>query len=75
MLDGEYVVRKYQKLYPHQTLQDIEMIKSLSNEQAKNVLALQGKKIVSLLGNEVDRLEFEIKKVRPEVKHVDLEIL
>jgi hypothetical protein len=52
------------------------LLKSLKTDQElKEWTVNQGENIISALGGEVDRLEIVIKSSRPEVKHIDLEIL
>jgi len=54
-------------------LQDMKNIDS--KEQVENFLLDHGEEIIDLLGQHVDRIEKNIKKQSPEVRHVDLEIL
>ncbi|KAJ8398934.1 hypothetical protein AAFF_G00418420 [Aldrovandia affinis] len=71
--DGRVVTRSYlEKQDIEQILTDIQQVKTL--EELENFMLKHGENIIDTLGAEVDRLERELKKRNPEVRHVDLEI-
>nr|XP_003221596.1 PREDICTED: zinc transporter 9 [Anolis carolinensis] len=72
--DGRVVTRSYlEKQDIEQLLQEIQQVKNL--EELETFMLKHGENIIDTLGAEVDRLEKELKKRNPEVRHVDLEIL
>ncbi|XP_072857293.2 proton-coupled zinc antiporter SLC30A9, mitochondrial isoform X2 [Pogona vitticeps] len=72
--DGRIVTRSYlEKQDIEQLLQEIQQVKTL--EELEVFMLKHGENIIDTLGAEVDRLEKELKKRNPEVRHVDLEIL
>lgn len=72
--DGRVVTRSYlEKQDFDQMMQEIEEVKT--PEQLEAFMLKHGENIIDTLGAEVDRLEKELKKRNPEVRHVDLEIL
>ncbi|KAH0616231.1 hypothetical protein JD844_027201 [Phrynosoma platyrhinos] len=72
--DGRVVTRSYlEKQDIEQLLQEIQQVKTL--EELETFMLKHGENIIDTLGAEVDRLERELKKRNPEVRHVDLEIL
>ncbi|XP_066089725.1 proton-coupled zinc antiporter SLC30A9, mitochondrial [Saccopteryx bilineata] len=72
--DGRVVTRSYlEKQDFDQMLQEIQQVKT--PEELETFMLKHGENIVDTLGAEVDRLEKELKKRNPEVRHVDLEIL
>lgn len=74
--DGNEVTRRYLELDEESTKRQFAIYESLSTDlEKKEWLAKQGSAIVASLGAEIDRIEANIKKQRPEVKHIDLEIL
>ncbi len=51
-------------------------VKAISTEQDLEMFMLKhGENIVDCLGEQVDRIERNLKSMHPEVKHVDLEVL
>lgn len=55
---------------------EFEEMEQIRNQRdMEDWLTKHGAGIVHQLGEEVDRLEVEIRKRAPEIKHVDLEIL
>ena len=70
--NGEEVTRRYISRNPS-TLSDISKIRTPRDFEA--CLCIHGGKIISTLGSEIDRLERKIANRRPEVKHIDLEVL
>ncbi|KAL7976423.1 hypothetical protein Chor_015487 [Crotalus horridus] len=72
--DGRVVTRSYlEKQDIEQLLQEIQQVKTLEDLEA--FMLKHGENIIDALGAEVDRLEKDLKKLNPEVRHVDLEIL
>ncbi|XP_038078807.1 zinc transporter 9-like [Patiria miniata] len=72
--DGKEVTRSYLDG------QDLEsLLKELQTyttmEEIEGFMLKHGERIIDKLGAEVDRIEKEIKKLNPDVRHVDLEIL
>ena len=75
---GEKVTKNY--IFSHQSpefleseLRAIQQIKTTS--ELESFLIRHGEGVVTQLGQEVDRLETRIRSKKPEVKHIDLEIL
>nr|XP_060511133.1 proton-coupled zinc antiporter SLC30A9, mitochondrial isoform X3 [Panthera onca] len=72
--DGRVVTRSYlEKQDFDQMMQEIQEVKT--PEELETFMLKHGENIIDTLGAEVDRLEKELKKRNPEVRHVDLEIL
>uniref|UniRef100_A0A8C9DTD1 Proton-coupled zinc antiporter SLC30A9, mitochondrial n=1 Tax=Prolemur simus TaxID=1328070 RepID=A0A8C9DTD1_PROSS len=72
--DGRVVTRSYlEKQDFDQMLQEIQEVKT--PEELETFMLKHGENIIDTLGAEVDRLEKELKKRNPEIRHVDLEIL
>ncbi|XP_074085634.1 proton-coupled zinc antiporter SLC30A9, mitochondrial isoform X2 [Macrotis lagotis] len=72
--DGKVVTRSYlEKQDFDQMLQEIQEVKT--PEELEIFMLKHGENIIDTLGAEVDRLEKELKKLNPEIRHVDLEIL
>ncbi len=46
-----------------------------TNEDLERFLLKHGENIVDCLGEQVDRIEKELRAQHPEVKHIDLEVL
>ena len=44
-------------------------------DELESFLLKHGESIVDMLGGEIDRIELELKKNHPEIRHCDLEIL
>lgn len=65
MLNHQVVARK--------DLQSIQQMKS--PEELDAYLIKFGSGVVEHLGDEIDRIEENIKDMAPEVKHVDLEVM
>jgi len=72
--DGRELARAY---LSKQNINDImiTMQQVKTKQQAEDFLLLHGEQIVDCLGQEVDRIESNIKTLHPEVRHVDLEVL
>ena len=77
MFDGERVAQRYLMSLPADIqLQEIERLKKcIEQKEFEAFIVKHGNGIICSLGSEVDRLEWEIKKKVPRVKHCDLEIL
>ncbi|XP_068961255.1 proton-coupled zinc antiporter SLC30A9, mitochondrial isoform X1 [Petaurus breviceps papuanus] len=72
--DGKVVTRSYlEKQDFDQLLQEIQEVKT--PEELEIFMLKHGENIIDTLGAEVDRLERELKRLNPEIRHVDLEIL
>ncbi|CAH1267603.1 SLC30A9 [Branchiostoma lanceolatum] len=72
--DGREVTRSYlDKVDLEALLQEVQQYQTL--EDMEGFMLRHGENIIDILGAEVDRLETQLKKKNPEVKHVDLEIL
>ncbi|GAB1289698.1 Zinc transporter 9 [Apodemus speciosus] len=72
--DGRVVTRSYlEKQDFDQMMQEIQEVRT--PEQLEAFMLKHGENIIDTLGAEVDRLEKELKKRNPEIRHVDLEIL
>ena len=51
-------------------------IKNIQNDEDLEIFMLKhGENIVDCLGEQVDRIEKELKNQHPELRHVDLEVL
>ncbi|KAJ3173554.1 hypothetical protein HDU88_002640 [Geranomyces variabilis] len=76
LFNGEEVTARYISRNPELFAAEVETLKTLqTRRQVEDWVSRQGGRIVSHLGTEVDRLEFNIMQKRPEVRHIDLEIL
>lgn len=76
MFDAEKLVRKYQEMHPHRVSLDIELLKECkSDQEVKDWLVNQSSELLFFVGKEIDRIELLIREKRPEVKHIDLEML
>lgn len=76
LFDGAEVTRRYIDKNPLQFSHDMKALRLCkTDEEVSEWTTRQGARIISALGAEVDRLEIDIKTIRPEVKHIDLEIL
>lgn len=73
-VDGRELARKYlEKMDLKGLLEEIREIKS--EKDAEAFVLTHGEGVVDLLGAEVDRIEKELRRNHPKVKHVDLEVL
>lgn len=72
--DGRELARNY---LARQSIQDLlrSMEKIKNEKDAEEFLLKHGENIVDCLGQEVDRIEKDLKTKHPEVRHVDLEVL
>jgi len=72
--DGRELARAYlSKQNLNNIVTTMQQVKT--KQQAEDFLLLHGEQIVDCLGQEVDRIESNIKTQHPEVRHVDLEVL
>ncbi|KAI9143589.1 cation efflux family-domain-containing protein [Paraphysoderma sedebokerense] len=63
-------------IYSQYLTNELQKVKEIKTEQdMEKYLLTYGNNLVESLAAEVDRIELKIKKVAPEVKHCDLEIL
>jgi solute carrier family 30 (zinc transporter), member 9 len=77
LFNGEAITSRYlDSLSPEIWEYEMEKLKQCKNStDMQKWVVRHGGGIVEVVGGEVDRLEWEIKKAVPEVKHIDLEIL
>ncbi len=73
-VDGRELAREY---LTRQNLPGLlEEVAAIQTEaQLEQFLLLHGESLVDCLGEQVDRIEVNLKKLHPEVKYVDLEVL
>lgn len=73
-VDGRELAKYYlsKKNIP-QLLEEVKLIKSPA--ELERFMLQHGENMVDLLGEQVDRIEKNLKAMHPEVKHVDLEVL
>jgi len=73
-IDGRQLTRHYLDTVDLENL--LEEMKKLQNIEDLEALMLKhGENIVDLIGAEIDRIEKELKRKHPELRHVDLEVL
>ena len=61
---------------PHKHKSNLDILRQLKTDQEiERWICNHGDEILLLVGKEVDLLEIKIQEQRPEVKHIDLEIL
>ncbi|TPX56370.1 hypothetical protein PhCBS80983_g04583 [Powellomyces hirtus] len=71
LFNGEEVTARYLSRNPDLFTSEYETLKTLTTRREVELwVQRQGGRIVSTLGNEVDRLELNIMRKRPEVKHM-----
>ena len=73
-LNHFHFFQKYVHKIGAQKLLD-EALRIVSEKDVETFVMKHGAGVVNVLGEEVDRIEQDIKRVAPEVRHVDLEIL
>ena len=56
-----------------QVLEEIRKVKT--HEDLERVILSYGEQVIDTLGAQVDRLENELKKKNPDLRHIDLEVL
>lgn len=72
--DGRELTRSY--LDKHDLLTMLEEVKGMQNiDELEAFLLKHGESIVDMLGGEIDRIELKLKKIHPEIRHCDLEVL
>ncbi|RLU23218.1 hypothetical protein DMN91_003421 [Ooceraea biroi] len=72
--DGRELTRFY--LDKHDLTAILEEVKNMQNiDEFEAFLLGLGENIVDMIGGEIDRIEMELKKNHPEIRHCDLEIL
>ncbi|XP_074604456.1 solute carrier family 30 member 9 [Brevipalpus obovatus] len=73
-IDGKQLARHYLDAIDLEAV--LQEVKGLDNiEQSETFFLKHGENIVDLLGAEIDRIEKELKKKHPQLRHVDLEVL
>ncbi len=73
--DGEEITKVYLHKDPQFLSEQITKVKELKTDaEIEKFLLDHGEGIIDTLGQEVDRIEMDIKKQIPEVKHIDLEM-
>jgi len=73
--NGEEVTRRYTHRHPNMISSELALLRNMKTEkELEDFLVRHGGMIIQQLGWEVDRIETEIKKKAPEVKHCDLEM-
>ncbi|CAG2179703.1 unnamed protein product [Oppiella nova] len=72
--DGRTLTRHYLDTIDLEVLlKEMQELKAM--EEVEAFMLKHGENIVDMLGAEVDRIEKELKKRHPQVRHVDLEVL
>jgi len=72
--DGKELTRSYLEKQDFETLlEEIQKIKQY--DEMETFLLKHGENIVDLLGAEIDRIERDLRRRHPEVRHCDLELL
>jgi zinc transporter 9 len=73
-IDGRQLTRHYlDTLDIEVLLEDMKGLKTIEDVEA--FMLKHGENIVDLIGAEIDRIERELKKKHPQLRHVDLEVL
>ena len=73
-VDGRELARYYLSQRDIKTI--MNEIKNIQNDEDLEIFMLKhGENIVDCLGEQVDRIEKELKNQHPELRHVDLEVL
>jgi zinc transporter 9 len=73
-IDGRQLTRHYLDTIDLEALlEDMKTLKTI--EDVDSFMLKHGENIVDLIGAEIDRIEKELKKKHPEVRHIDLELL
>ncbi|KAJ3393691.1 hypothetical protein HDU92_007591 [Lobulomyces angularis] len=77
LFQGDHITERYlHSLSTEELEKELLILKnSKTDEEIKEWVVKHGSGVIGMLGSEVDRLEWEIKKAVPQVKHCDLEIL
>lgn len=72
--DGRNITRSYlENLDTEKILKDVQALKSAN--ELETFMIYHGEKIIDRVGAEVDRIENDMKKRHPQLRHVDLEQL
>ncbi|CAD6196594.1 unnamed protein product [Caenorhabditis auriculariae] len=73
--DGRMITRAYLHSSVHMPslLKEVQSVKNA--EELETFMEHHGEKIIDRLGDEIDRIEGEITKKHPDIRHVDLEAL
>jgi len=75
-IDGKKLSEIYINSLPNNVKSESKKLEHCkTEEELKQFLNDYGNALVSTLGNEIVKLENEIQKIRPQIKHVDLEII
>lgn len=73
-IDGRQLSRHYLDTIDLESLlEEMKNIKTI--EEVESLMLKHGENIVDLIGAEIDRIEKELKKKHPQLRHVDLEVL
>ena len=73
-LDGTQLTRRYlDTVGPENLLNDMKAVNSV--EELEAFYVKHGEKMFDMLGDEIDRIERELKKKHPQLRHVDLEVV
>ena len=76
LFDGKQIAQKLFETNPHKHQQNVDYLKSLeTSQEIEDWIRNNGDEILKIVGTEIDQLELKIQEIRPEVKHIDLEIL
>ncbi|CAI4226604.1 unnamed protein product [Auanema sp. JU1783] len=74
--DGRAITRAYLASEAVNVPKMLEQVRAIENEdQLEIFMENHGEKIIDRLGDEIDRIEKEITKKHPDIRHVDLEAL
>ena len=72
--DGREITRAYLSTVDmDKVLEEIQKVET--HEDLERVMLRYGEQIIDTLGAQVDRLESELKKKNPDLRHIDLEVL
>jgi zinc transporter 9 len=75
-IDGKKLSENYIKSLPNHIKSESKKLEHCkTEEELKQFLDDYGSGLITTLGNEIVKLENEIQKIRPQIKHVDLEII
>ncbi|KAL3897314.1 MAG: hypothetical protein SGCHY_003501 [Lobulomycetales sp.] len=77
LFDGDQIAGRYMESLPRDVLKaELAKLQDCKTEDdLRDWVMRHGGGIVEFLGSEVDRIEWEIKRNNPDIKHCDLEIL
>jgi len=75
-IDGKKLSEIYIKSLPNNVKSEQKKLEHCkTEEELKQFLEEYGNGLITTLGNEIVKLENKIQKIRPQIKHVDLEII